>query len=145
MKMNIVQMYELCKDIYSKNIQSKENDWEGYEYIGLRFEDKERQIGETCEYSRNNIDREDERDFPEYGTDEYFEMELLDGTSAWDMGNDNTYKIHSWDDKTIDCTRHFLQNYCYVIAGNNLGRTSHTVIDDGEIVIKDAIVIAQIF
>lgn len=143
--MNIVEMYELVKKIYSKNIRTAENWDEGYEYIGLRFEDKEREIGEVCEYSRNNIDREDERDFPEYGTEEYWEMEELDGTSAWDMSQENTYRIPSYWDKEADCRRHFLRDHCYVIASNRLGHTSNTVIDDGEIVIKDAVVIAKIF
>lgn len=143
--MNIVELHELCKKIFNENIQSESNNWEGYEYVGLRFEDKKREIGDVCEYSRNNTDREDERDFPEYGTEEYFEMEELDGTSAWDLSNNNVYKIESWRNKENDCTQHFLQNHCYVVVGNRLGRTSNTVIDDGEIVIKDAVVIAQIF
>lgn len=143
--MNVVEMYELCKKLFNDNVQSKSNNWEGYEFVGLRFEDKERVIGETCEYSRNNTDREDERDFPEYGTAEYEEMEILDGTSAWDMSQSSTYKIQSWENKVDDCRKHFLTTHCYVIASNQLGRTSNTVTDDGEIVIKDAVVIAQIF
>ena len=136
--MNIVEMYELCKKIYNENTDK-------YDYIGLRFEDKERTIGETCEYSRNNIDREDERDFPEYGTDQYFEMEELDGTSAWDMSKDSIYDIPSFWDKEKECSLHFQTWHCYIVAGNRLGHTSNTVIDVNEIVIKDAAVIAQIF
>ncbi|MEC5268885.1 hypothetical protein P9G49_07185 [Heyndrickxia coagulans] len=60
-----------------------------YYYIGIRFEDKEREIGDVCECSKHNIDREDEREFPEYGTPEYDEMLELDGTSAWNL---ETYK-----------------------------------------------------
>ncbi|PLR99600.1 hypothetical protein [Bacillus sp. T33-2] len=136
--MNIVQMYELCKKIYNENIDT-------YEYIGLRFEDKQRSIGEICENSRNNTDREDEREFPEYGTDEYFELEELDGTSAWDMSEENIYKIGRYENREDHCSRHFEAYHCYVIAGNRLGHTSNTVIDVNEIVIKDAVVIAKIF
>jgi hypothetical protein len=143
--MNIVEMYDLCRKIYSENVRTAEN-WEnGYEFIGLRFENKERQIGEICEYSRNNTDREDEREFPEYGTDEYFEMEELDGTSAWNMESEETYKIGPFENREDDCSRHFETDHCYVIAGNRLGHTSNTVLDNNEIVIKDAIVIAKIF
>lgn len=136
--MNIVEMYELCKRIYNENTGK-------YDYIGLRFEDKEREIGETCECSRNNVDREDEREFPEYGTEEYFEMEELDGTSAWDMEQEGIYDIPSYWDIEKECSRHFLTWHCYIIAGNRLGHTSNTVIDENEIVIKDAVVIAKIF
>jgi hypothetical protein len=134
--MNIVEMYELCKEIYKDNLDK-------YEYIGLRFEDKVRTIGETCEYSRHNPNREDERDFPQYGTDEYFETEELDGTSAWDMSEDSIYRIESWRNKEEDCWNHFLQQHCYIIAGNVKG--SHDYPDPNEILIGDAVVIAQIF
>lgn len=134
--MNIVEMYDLCKQIYNDNTDK-------YDYIGLRFEDKEREIGDVCEYSRHNPDREDEREFPKYGTDEYFEMEELDGTSAWNMEEDGTYKIGHLEDLEDDCSRHFMADHCYVIAGNNLGR--HEDPDVNEILIKDAVVIAKIF
>lgn len=44
-----------------------EGTWEGC--LGVRFENKVREIGEVItDKSRSNFDREDERDFPEYGT-----------------------------------------------------------------------------
>lgn len=141
--MNIIEMYELVKNIYSSNIQSEENNWDGYEYLGLRFEDKEREIGDTCECSRHNPEREDERDFPEFGTKEYKKMEILDGTSAWDMSDRGIYKVETWQNKTNDCRQHFFTDHCYIIAGNNT--RTHSDADAGEIVIQDAIVIAQIF
>jgi hypothetical protein len=144
--MNIVEFYELCRKIYTDNIATRENGWEGYEYIGLRFEDKKREIGEIItDCSRNNVDREDERDFPEYGTEEYFGMEELDGVSAWDLSDKDVYKIQPWENKEDDCSRHFEANHCYIIASNDLGNTSNTVTDVNEIVIKDAMVIAKFF
>lgn len=143
--MNVIEAMEHIKRIFDKNIQSEQNDWKGYEYIGIRFEDKAREIGEICEYSRNNTDREDEREFPEYSTLEYFELEELDGTSAWNLDGDIFYKEHSrgCEDKEFEKT--VWTNHCYIIASNRLGQTSNTVIDVNEIVIKDAIVIAKIF
>lgn len=134
--MNIVEMYEKVKAIYEANKDK-------YCCIGLRFEDKEREIGEECEWSRHNSDREDEREFPKYGTEEYEEMEVLDGTSAWDMSVSNTYKIGRYIDREDDCRKPFLTDHCYVIASNMEGR--HDDPDDGEILIKDAVVIAKIF
>lgn len=143
--MNIVEMYDHCKYVYNQNLRASDNWEKGYEYIGLRFEDKERQINEICEYSRNNVEREDEREFPEYGTDEYFEMEELEGTSAWNMAEDETYRIGRFENRNDECARHFETYHCYIVAGNKLGNTSNTITDVNEIVIKDAKVIDKIF
>lgn len=138
--MNIVEMYEKVKAIYAAN----EDD---YYYIGLRFEDKKREIGDVCDYSRHNSDRDDERDFPAFGTNDYEEMELLDGTSAWNMTPFSKVYHPGMHDLRVDlekeCSFHFLTNHCYVIASNREGR--HEDPDAGEILIKDAIVIAKIF
>lgn len=133
--MTVAEMYAKAKGIYTANEDT-------YYYIGLRFENKEREIGEECEYSRHNADREDEREFPEYGTEEYEEMELLDGTSAWDMSISSTYDYPA-SAAEKECTRYFTTDHCYVIAGKRQSR--HEDPDHGEIVIKDAVVIAQLF
>lgn len=133
--MTVAEMYAKVKEIYNVNADE-------YYYIGLRFEDKVREIGEECECSRHNADREDEREFPEYGTEEYEEMEILDGTSAWDMSIDGTYDYPAYA-ASKDCNAYFTTDHCYVIASNRVGR--HDDPDTGEIVIKDAKVIAQLF
>ncbi|MWV44932.1 hypothetical protein GRF59_15020 [Paenibacillus sp. HJL G12] len=133
--MTVAEMYAEAKEIYVAN----ENE---FYFIGLRFENKERAIGEECEYSRHNADREDEREFPKYGTEEYEEMELLNGTSAWDMSISQTYEYSSFAaEKARD--QIFGTDHCYIIASKRLGR--HDDPDHGEIVIKDALVIAQLF
>lgn len=114
-----------CKEALEK--------WEGkYYYLGIRFEDKEREIGEICECSRHNIDREDEREFPEYGTDEYWEMPELDGTSAWNL---ETYD---------DFEGVFNTYHCYIIGGNRITNQDDGL-DDNEIVIENAVVLEKIF
>ena len=55
---------------------------ESYEYVGVRFEDKVREISDVCECSKHNPDREDERDFPVYGSEEYEDLPELNGASA---------------------------------------------------------------
>jgi len=136
-------MYELVKKIYAENE-------ENYYYIGLRFENKNREIGEECEWSKSNVDREDERDFPEYGTPEYDEMESMGGTSAWNLSAMTDYYWPGFGrpprdiDVSKDCTRYFLADHCYIIAGNRKA-PEHQPWDDGEIVISDAVVIAKIF
>lgn len=103
-----------------------------YYYIGIRFEDKEREVGEICECSRHNIDREDERDFPEYGTEEYEKMFELDGTSAWNLETFDDFEgpFNTW--------------HCYIIAGNRITNKDDGL-DDNEIVIENAVVLEKIF
>jgi len=103
-----------------------------YYYIGIRFEDKEREISEICECSKHNLYREDEREFPEYGTPEYDKLPELDGTSAWNLA---TYR---------DYEGYFLSDHCYIIGGNRISNQDDGL-DDNEIVIVDAIVLEKIF
>lgn len=103
-----------------------------YYYVGIRFEDKEREVGEICERSKHNTDREDEREFPEYGTPEYEEMFELDGTSAWNL---KTYE---------DFEGGFNAYHCYIIGGHRITNRDDGL-DDNEIVIENAIVLEKIF
>lgn len=141
--MNIVEMYEKVKAIYEANEDK-------YYYIGLRFEDKDREIGDVCENSKHNPDRDDERDFPEFGSEEYDDLPELDGTSAWNMdpvANGRVYapgfgRISDWH-MEMPCERLFFADHCYVIAGEHRGY--HEDPDENEILIQDAVVIAKIF
>lgn len=123
------EMKEMCMALLA---QWEEED-EFYE-IGIRFEDKERQVGDVCEYSKHNTDREDEREFPEFGSEEYEDMYEFDGTSAWNLA---TYE--DWADEGRHTSHH-----CYLIVGNRLTNRDMDL-DDNEIVIEDAIVYAKIF
>lgn len=115
-----------------------------YDALGVRFEDKDRKVGEEiAEYSHHNEDRDDEREFPEYGTDEYEEMEELDGVSAWGIDSpfitsDLKHMANNEVKKSGFGTYH-----CYFIAGD-YGRINETG-DVGEVVIKNAKVIAKLF
>lgn len=112
-------------------------------YIGIRFEDKQRKINEICEYSKHNTDRDDERDFPEFNSEEYKNMYTFNGTSSWDLSQNEAYKTNDYN-ANIDCTKNFLQKHCYIIAGNTITNIDDGL-DDNEIVIKNAIVIVQMF
>ena len=135
--MNLKEMYEICLKVY------EENEWD-YDMLGVRFEDKEREIGEICECSKDNPDRDDERDFPEFGTKEYNELPELGGTSAWH------YDEHQWSafsfemiDLNKAAIKHFNTNHAYIIASNHTA--NHPNRDEGEIVLEDAIVLTQLF
>ena len=124
-----------------------------YTYIGVRFEDKQRKIGDVCENSKHNPDRGDERDFPEYGTEEYAELPELEGTSAWlvyngdfDYAEDvtlNTYGGLSTRSSDMDKKVCFLGDHAYIVAGNR--DVTHDDPDNGEIVIEAATVIEIIY
>ena len=142
--MNIHEMYAKVREIYEANEDK-------YYYIGIRFEDKDREIGEECEWSKHNPDREDERDFPKYGAPEYDELPTLDGTSAWDLsllsehwypGFGDPHRM-PWVTPDKDCERYFLTDHCYIVVGNEGGQ--HDCPDYGEILIRDAVVIAKLW
>ncbi|WP_077297454.1 hypothetical protein [Virgibacillus pantothenticus] len=120
------------KEVVERIIEQWENDEIEYDVIGVRFEDKERQVGDICERSRHNSDREDEREMPEYGTEEYEEMKLFDGTSAWN--------IHEFDDFDSEYDSY----HCYIIAGNR-DVNKDDDLDVGEVVIEDAVVIEVVY
>ena len=117
-----------------------------YWYAGIRFEDKDREEGEIItDLSRNNVDREDEREFPEYGTPEYEEMEELDGVSAWELSVADLYnQIPHWFSDDDGVSEVFTTKHCYLIASDNVGGVG-AVLDEGEIVLVDPVVIKKIF
>lgn len=120
---------------------------DGYDHYGLRFENKKREVGEICENSRHNWGRADERDFPEYGTSDYNDMQKLDGTSAWNISQDGeTYWQKSytgWGNDPNSDGGFFGAEHCYIIAGDF--DCTHSDCDNSEIVIESAIVLEVIF
>lgn len=106
------------------------------EYIcGIRFENKDREIGEICEWSKDNVDREDEREFPKYGSTEYNELPELEGSSAWDVEMWEELVLSGWSD-----TSYFESQHIYVVGDY----TTTNGPDDGEILMKNAVVLAKI-
>lgn len=132
--MNVQEFKELVIATFNR-IEEEED----FYVVGLRYERKERQIGEECDYSRNNIDREDERDFPEFGTAEYDNAEEMDGTSAW--SKEAAIKDLESYPQDWDVTRILDGKRAYIITANNFGwEQLNGIIDEGELVMKDAVV-----
>lgn len=114
-----------------------------YELIGVRFEDKKRAIGEILEPSKFNDDREDEREFPEYGSEEYENLPDAGGASAWTLEEVlNGAKGKKQDRLVKD---YYMTDHCYIIVGDKEGFNIDHVLDYGEIVIKDAKVLEIIY
>ena len=114
-------------------------------YVGIRFEDKSRDVGEFIEdCSKANPDREDDRDFPEYGTTEYDELPELNGVCAYSYNSD-AWIIRSgfFNEKDVENVEAIcLMNHCYVI-GTDSGIEYGA--DDGEIIMPRATVLGAIF
>lgn len=111
---------------------------------GLRFEDKERQVGDLCENSRNNIDREDERDFPEFGTEEYEEMEEMDGASAWHPNHILAELKREKGDE--DVAKITYSKHAYIVGGQREGwEQTNGLVDEGETLVQDAQVLYVLY
>lgn len=118
-----------------------------YSVIGIRFEDLPREIGEICGNSKHNPYRYDERDYPEYGTEEYNELPELDGTCSWLVGNWRGLVPGRSVEKVIEAaaSRNSLRDHCYLIASDSNGDMTDYTPDEGEVIIKDAVVIDIIY
>ena len=134
-KITYRQMYEIAKETYDEYKDE-------YKYIGIRFENKEYKVGEICGNSRGNIDREDVRDYPEYGTKEYNNLPQLSGTCAYDLSQRRAYDINTDRDNRPASTQ-INAKHCYIIGGNETAPDYAE--DDCEIIIKNAKVIKQLF
>ncbi len=106
-----------------------------YEYICFRFDDRDMQVGECFGNSKHNPDREDERDFPGYGTEDYENMIELDGTSCYDA----EYFMRVYASGEMDF---FDETKCYLIASNEEGY--HDYPDEGEMLLKNPIVLGRV-
>ena len=106
-----------------------------YEYVGFRFDERDMKVGECFGNSKHNPDREDERDFPEYGTEEYEAMPELDGTSCYDA--DYFMSVYANGEMIF-----FDETKCYLIASNEVGY--HDDPDEGEILLKNPIVLGRV-
>lgn len=106
--------------------------------LGVRFENKLRTVGEIItDVSKSGGNEIDERDFPEYGTPEYDEMDDLDGVSAYDALSDE------WKPRREENAekQSVIGDHCYLIWSDDCEYGE----DDHEIVMADAEVIAVIY
>lgn len=140
--MKIKEMMNKVNEIVKRNDENYD-----YTILGIRFENKIREEGEIVkEYSKSNYDRDDERDFPDYGTEEYSELPDLDGISTYSItSGDYTgwTPVIGWDAEQLekDVENWFMQNHCYIL-GSDRGFSGE---DENEVIMQDAKVVAVIF
>lgn len=121
---------------------------DSYSIVGIRFGDHMREEGDTFDISRANDDREDERVFPDYGTEEYENMVELDGTCAWLVGDycgyrDDLNNLHHAVDAVVDSN--YDRKHAFLVVGNRQGDTDNYVPDPGEILIRECKVYKVLF
>lgn len=131
------------KEFYERIVDLEEE--YGDEYIGIRWEEKKRNVGEELDNSRHNLERLNEDDMPEYGTPEYEELFELDGASS--LG---TYTLI--EDLKRDYSRRpdspmkafYMGTHCYVIIGDDYVNESDGL-DEGEVVVRNAKVMEVLY
>lgn len=145
--MKIKEFTQKINELIAKHNINQEiaDEYAEYSYYGLRFENKERETGEICGNSRHNFDREDQREFPEYGDDDYQEMMELGGTSAYYIGERGEFDTSSYTGEwqSEDDSLMVTGDHCYLVAGDVEG--AHPDPDVNEILISEAVVIEKLF
>lgn len=128
---------KMMNDKLDKLREELEDVIESYDGAGIRFEDKSRKVGDIIrDKSKHNIGREDERDFPDYESEQYDELDDLDGVSAWKL---DSFKFEGSQNM-------YLTNHCYLIGSNDITYDDgFLLLDDNEIIMNNAKVLAVIF
>lgn len=125
-------------DIIKSSLDSEFN-----EFFGLRFDGRDLPVGYWLENSKSNRDRDDAREFPEFGTEEYEEMEELDGTCCYDLFDGDSEKEYRFIDKVLNFYFEDDENRnWYIIASNSISDEEGE--DNHEIILCDAKVIAKL-
>jgi hypothetical protein len=104
-------------------------------YVGIRFENAERRVGDIIQgCSKDNPDRTDDREFPDFGTVEYEKLDELDGISCTDTDDERyEYVLFGYGGN-------YAAEHCYLIGGD----TATEGPDDYELVITAPKVLAVI-
>lgn len=127
-----------------KYAEMEENGELDYYYVGVRFEDKQREIGEILPPSKFNDGREDERDFPDYNDARYENLPDAGGASAWRLEHALEEALNIYTEGSL-VKNEYGARHCYIVVGDYEGHNIDHVRDYGEIVIEDAKVLEQLF
>ena len=97
--------------------------------VGIRFEEKQYNVGDVLADSKHNAEREDEREFPNFNSEEYAELPELPGVSTW-----NTTTV-----KTVEDALRW-HSHCYIVVGDDRSwcdSIGEHVLDENELVIEN--------
>lgn len=109
--------------------------------IGVRYDNQLVSVDQELEHSKDNTDRDDSRDFPQYGSNEYNSLPCVDGTSAYLVAD-------AWDDEDdfegrgLDEILNGKEESAWDHASIVIGRKSDWCCEDqGEVAIHDCTVV----
>lgn len=129
--MNVKTFYEILQGLEEKHE-------EDHDVIGIRWEEKERIEGEEVGCSKHNLDRDNEDDMPEYGSEEYEEMFELDGASTLEIDHLLDDLKSAYKNKpNASMSNYYSGTHCYVVGGDYTSNESDAI-DYGELVIVNA-------
>lgn len=130
------------REYLEKVEEIKEERFYDFDEFGIRFENKDRQEGEVItDCSRSNEDREDEREFPEYGTEEYEDLEELDGVCAWNVNGSWGWADSSADEEE-EASSLFVGTHCYILGVIGYCEDGE---DENEIIMNRPTVLAKLW
>ena len=118
MKYTMEELKEILEDL----------EWD-HNAVGIRFEEKQYNVGDVIADSKHNADKEDEREFPNFNSEEYAELPELPGVSTWNTTTVNTVE---------DALR--WHSHCYIVVGDDRSwcdSIGEHVLDENELVIEN--------
>jgi hypothetical protein len=118
MNFTIEEIKELIEDF----------EWD-HNAVGIRLEEKKYQVGDVIADSKHNVDREDEREFPDFNSEEYAALPEFPGVSTWNSS------ILEELETMIDYHTH-----CYIVVGDDRSwydSIDEYVLDENELVIEN--------
>jgi len=116
-----------------------ESHYADYSYYGLRFDSRDLDIDDVLEPSKSNIDREDSRDFPEYGTPEYDDLPELSGTCAYMIFDGDRESRYTFLDNVLSFVDDDDERKWYILGSKDAAEDEAE--DEDEIVMIDPIVL----
>ncbi|MDA3855882.1 MAG: hypothetical protein PF569_06470 [Candidatus Woesearchaeota archaeon] len=141
-----VKIRESSKDITNIVIEylvsNKDRLEKNHLTVAVRYDNHKYKVGELIPNSKTNIGRDDERDFPLYGTSDYENMDEIDGTSAYMLTSQGDYRYEMYDRETLE---DFFEDEVVEVGGDvfdhcnlveGVENTSEYIEDKGEIILK---------
>jgi len=127
--------------------------------IAIRYDNVNAEVGTILNDSKSNLDRDDSRDFPGYGSSEYDSMDEIDGTCVYAINSEQDYRnfIYGSDDVAdffeeygidgpgIVSKEDSMFNHCSIVTGEENTDCQILREDEGEMVLKNCTVAVKLW
>lgn len=138
MKKQVIKLEEIIKGLKD---QIDGGEYLPYEYYSIRRESRfGLPSGFVFEASKSNWVRDDNREFPEFGTEEYDKLDKLSGTCCYELINGESISLSVNDVKSwIELDDELAW---YLVGANETSNDDFE--DDWEIILKNPVVICEL-